>query len=189
MEKNKFLAFALMFCYFMQALQWVGIIILTAYLVHWHLEPEAYGHVQYTGPLSLHLSLNDTFLANSKFTDPLRTVFLNDIRLLSLYSIYLQTVATLLLIFFILKDFVRIIRSVKQFNTFRLENISTFRRIGRLFVVLHVLTSIKFVVVQDKALSEIDFSFTPLVLAMAAFMLAEVFREGNRLYEEEQLTV
>ena len=35
----------------------------------------------------------------------------------------------------------------------------------------------------------LDFETTPLVLMLVAYVLAEIFKEGNRLYEEEQLTV
>ena len=99
----------------------------------------------------------------------------------------------MLMLFFIFREFGKIISSVKALQAFRTENIESFRRIGKYLLVIFLVSGVHFIGTQTAGTSSakvgFDFDTMPLILMLVAYVLAEIFKEGNRLYEEEQLTV
>ncbi|WNH08479.1 DUF2975 domain-containing protein [Thalassobellus suaedae] len=107
----------------------------------------------------------------------------------SLYLNYFKYVAVLLVIFLLIKEFQKVMQSVKHFNTFREDNIKSFRKIGKYLFMFFLLTCYFAVRFQDGGISGFSISFTPLILMLLAFVFAEIFKEGNFLMEENELTI
>ena len=94
------------------------------------------------------------------------------------------------------KEFQNIIQSVKRLGSFHLNNIISFRRIGKYSILYFILTLFYFGLTFNNSLyfgqggfSQTSISFTPLLFALISFILAEIFKEGNKLQQENELTV
>jgi hypothetical protein len=78
---------------------------------------------------------------------------------------------------------------VRVIQTFRKANVKSFRKIGKYFLLIFILTSFSIVIFEQGMFYGFSLSFTPLVLMFVAYILAEIFKEGNDLSEENQLTI
>jgi len=101
------------------------------------------------------------------------------------YMIILQNLITLGLLFSILGYGVDIIRNIQRNKTFSESNIKAFQTVSRLAVILFFLQILK--LSPDKIGIAIEFNY--LFLAFGAIILNQVFKEGHRLLEENELTV
>lgn len=108
---------------------------------------------------------------------------------LSLYLVYLQYPAMLFLLYLSIREFVKVIKSVGAVETFKNSNIQSFRRIGKYQLFFFVLSIVTYVVFKQGNFLKVSIAFTPLLLSLLAFVMAEIFKEGNKLQEENQLTV
>ncbi|MBC5993483.1 DUF2975 domain-containing protein [Pontibacter cellulosilyticus] len=116
-------------------------------------------------------------------------MFLQDISQLSLYLFYLQSVAILIIWIFILQQISKLIRSVRELQTFRNSNSTTLRRIGRYCFLIFILTAFRWAETETGSFIGIYINYLPVLFMLGAFILAEIFEEGNKLYEAEQLTI
>jgi len=91
--------------------------------------------------------------------------------------------------FLITREFQNIVGSVKHFNTFKKDNVISFSRIGKYLLLFFLLTSYSVIEFQEGKNTETHISFIPLFFALLAFIMAEIFKEGNILMEENELTV
>jgi hypothetical protein len=90
---------------------------------------------------------------------------------------------------FIIRECLKIISSLKSLDTFRGDNIKSFQRVGQWFVLLFLLSVVQ--ISQPEGAWEITLAFDPSYLlgTLVCYLLAEIFREGNRLMEESKLTI
>ncbi|MCX2745557.1 DUF2975 domain-containing protein [Mangrovivirga sp. M17] len=109
----------------------------------------------------------------------------------SLY-IYLWSVKYLIyyiVLFFIVTIAIKIIKSIKSLSTFRSENVQSFRKIGLLFILMMALASISIYASNGEVSLKLDLELNYLIWALISFVMAEVFSEGNKLMEENKLTI
>lgn len=102
----------------------------------------------------------------------------------------LNVLMQLTLVFLLLSQLLKVINSISSLKTFIGQNVSSFKRIGYMLVILFFLRMFGFNV-TDSGVSTVNFSFdlAPLVGALIAFILMEIFKEGNKLREDSQLTI
>mgnify|MGYP006266416531 CR=1 FL=1 len=90
----------------------------------------------------------------------------------------------------ILNQVSRLLNSMEAISTFYEGSIEAFRKITRLFVALFVVS---LVALSWKGADSYTFGIEAdpiyLVYALIAWVLTEVFKEGNRLHEETKYTV
>ena len=81
------------------------------------------------------------------------------------------------------------IESVKELKTFQETNVLSFRKIGKYVLIIFIITCYSALTFQNGRIS--GFYFTPnlLILSLLAYIMAEIFKEGNNLEEENKLTV
>ena len=91
--------------------------------------------------------------------------------------------------FLSVKEFQKVLQSVMSIQTFQIINVQSFRRIGIYILVIFLLTSYDYIVFQQGGFSRVHFSFTLLPLMILAFIMAEIFKEGNLLKTENELTI
>lgn len=199
MERNSLLNLASWVCKIFSAFQVAGIVIATLVLMHWHIDKEFYNTVKVNtqGNVNLTSSTIETetkenvrvYLEKSEKSDEVKLT-LADLTTASVYFTYLQLLAIMAFVFLIFREFGRIVNSVSALQTFRNENVEAFRKIGKYLLAVFVISGFQFISAEP-ASAHISMSFdtTPLILMLVAYVLAEIFKEGNRLYEEEQLTV
>lgn len=195
MKKNVLLSVASAVCLFFCLLIAISFLISSAALIHWHINPEFYSNY----------SLIDSSLQSNPYRSTFSYVFqeswviegqkeinaftLDNIKAPSLYMLYLQVSAISFLFILILREFLKIISSVRKIQSFRFNNIISFRKIGKYFFILFLLISFRIVIVEQGAFYGLYLYVTPLILMLIAYIFGEIFKEGNKLFEENQFTV
>ncbi len=91
----------------------------------------------------------------------------------------------LCILYFIIHQGISVIKSIRRLSTFRSDNVLAFRRMGGLFLLWFLIDIIS--VSQDAMNIKIEPNH--LIGSLICFILAEIFREGNRLMEENNLTI
>ncbi|WMI66505.1 hypothetical protein RBH94_04925 [Aestuariibaculum sp. YM273] len=87
---------------------------------------------------------------------------LSKIKTTSLYIIYLKLTGILVVLFLCVKEFLKVIKSVKQVETFGLGNVKSFRRLGVFILIYAFLTSYYYIGFEQGGISKISISFVPL---------------------------
>jgi hypothetical protein len=194
MEKNRLLTIALVTGNIAKAFFLLLIAAMSVVLVHWHISPETYKDVVIT--IDSSNEVRYVFKHNDNLAVPENSISiaetgasLSQISNVSFYFHFLQTVGHFIILILIVNQIIRIIRSVKALETFRDDNSQAFRKIGIYCVTMALLGCIKWLEVGNHERMSFSFGIVPLAFALGAFILAEIFKEGNKLYEAEQLTI
>lgn len=99
--------------------------------------------------------------------------------------VMIQNMASLIFLFVIFGSLLKVSRSIKNLRTFTVGNVKAFRNIS-LFTFL--IFSVQLITITPEKFS-FSLSLSPLVAAAFAYILAEVFKEGQQLLEDNELTV
>ncbi|WP_343328261.1 DUF2975 domain-containing protein [Polaribacter staleyi] len=192
MEKNKLLNIAVVVCKSIRVIYIIVFIILTGIFIHLQIDPDTYNKANY----SFHNKTSGFKIIKSKRWKISSTKLedkdvytIDKILKTSLYINYLKLVAILLFIFLATKEFQKIMQSVKHLKTFQKNNVNSFRKIGKYIFMIFLLSSYVKVNFQQGGFSSTNINFTPLFLMLIAFILAEIFKEGNLLQQENDLTI
>jgi len=102
---------------------------------------------------------------------------------------FLKLAFTILCSILILNEALKIIQSIRSLDTFKKENIIAFRRMASLFFVLFVLHIFYLKENGDALAFTFSLPLDYLFAVIGCFILAEIFKEGNRLMEENELTI
>lgn len=116
-------------------------------------------------------------------------VSLDQLTTASLYFNYLQIGAILTFTFLSIKAFLSVIRSVHFTGTFRSSNVEAFRKIGLWLLFVCILSGFSSVSTDFMNQRTYYLRITPLLLTLLSFIMAEIFKEGTELSEENQLTI
>lgn len=110
------------------------------------------------------------------------------------YFTCIRSLTMVAILFKIIQLSIRIIKSISSLETFRFENVFSFRKMGQLFLIWFVLA-----IPSIKPLTEFGetigltmtttLNFKYALFALVCFVLAEIFQEGNKLMEENKLTI
>ncbi|NEM98139.1 DUF2975 domain-containing protein [Pontibacter burrus] len=194
MEKNRLLAIALITGNITKAFFVLLIAVMTVVLIHWHVSPETYNDVVIT--IDSSNEVRYVFKHNDNPASPEASISIADtgavlsqISNASFYFHFFQTVGHFIILILILNQVTRIIRSVKVLETFRGANSQAFRKIGIYCVAMAFLGCIKWFEVGTHTRMSFSLGATPLAFALGAFIMSEILKEGNKLYEAEQLTI
>lgn len=105
------------------------------------------------------------------------------------YFLCLKALLTTGIVYMIAKTAIRIIHSISSVETFRLENVQSFRHMGKLFLTWLAISlfSIKEAVEGVSISAEVEMKYA--IWALICFILAEIFSEGNKLMEDNKLTI
>lgn len=159
--------------------------LLTLLFVHIQINREFYqdklvkidkSFISYNPSLEINTGANNVFVLGQLNTS-------------SLYFNYLRYSSLLILFFLSIREFKKILKSVQSLETFRNDNVKSFRCIGQYVFVYFILSSFYWYQFNEIGFSGFAFSFTPLIIMLFAFILAEIFKEGNLLLEDKELTI
>ena len=194
MKNNLLLTIAALCCKGMCVLIILGFVFLTGALIYWHINPEGYKDYVFIAALTAHApntflgyTVTETWtMGDSSTNTPFAWAH---IKRFSLYFIYLQSAALAWCFLLVFKEAINIITSVKLQQSFRIENYRSFRNIGKYFFCIFCLSAFCFIASEFGNFYGIYVHLTPLILMMGAYIMAEIFKEGNVLQEEVQNTV
>lgn len=100
-----------------------------------------------------------------------------------------KAILFLLVILFFMREVVKVIKGMNDFNTFQNQNVKSFQRMAYGSLAVFFLKIPVYGITDGVLGMTLKMEFTPLMVALALFVLAEVFKEGNNLYEEQKFTV
>ena len=168
--------------------------MLTGLFVHFQISPWIYEDVDFTNNLDRTGVILRTFNSykiheDGKVPTDSEVFAIDELTMGSLYFNYIKVALVVVLGFLCVKEFQKVIESVKGIKSFQRRNVSSFRRIGKYLVVIFFLLSYSSFTFQQGGMSGFYLSFDLLVLSLLAFIMAEIFKEGNNLLEENELTV
>ncbi len=116
--------------------------------------------------------------AEEFFSSTFNTVF---------YSLRSMLISLLLVL--ALQSLARIIQSIRSLSAFREDTIRHFKRIGVLMLTSFIISSIAISFIDSRLSLEFSPDLQYLLFALVSMILAEVFKEGNKLWEDNQLTI
>ena len=111
------------------------------------------------------------------------------LKTVSLYINYFKIISVAMLLFLILRAFETIMLSVKTLNTFSSRNAKLFRKIGVYIIVVTILISYTVLRFESGSQTIAHLSLTPVIYMLLAFVMAEIFKEGENLRAENDLTI
>ena len=194
MTKNTLLNIGIIICKFLRLFQIVVFVILTGVFVHLQISPSTYKNVDIdfnsnTRGISIKKTSSYKIHVDGQVPEDSDVFTVNNIKTSSLFFNFIKLSIILILGFLCLKEFQKVIESVKEINTFQKRNVSSFRRIGKYLLIIFILVSYSSFTFQQGGTSGFYISFEFLILALLAYIMAEIFMEGNKLSEENKLTV
>ncbi len=190
MQINFTLRFSALLCMLAYVVLTVSFLGVTGIFIHMQIHPEYYASWDLTKIFSSATYLQ-SYLEKWN-TQPATDQELFSVQNMKWYSLainYLQIISQLLLIFFGIREFHRIIRSVESFETFHKKSIDSFAKIGRYMFCYFILSGLVIISAREAHFRGYAIHFTPLILSVLAYMMAEVFRQGKQLLDENQLTI
>jgi hypothetical protein len=185
MTKNNLLNAAIVICKVLQSAYILVFVVLTAFFIHIQVDKEFYKDKAVT--------INKTSISytasNTIDSDDNIKLKLDQMTTTSLYVTYFRYSCLLILLFLSIREFKKIMKSVQSLKTFRNDNVKSFRRIGQYVFVYFLLSSFYSYQFNEVGYSGFALSFTPLIVMLLAFIMAEIFKEGNLLLEDKELTI
>ena len=190
MERNKILWLALLLtraslviCYLLIS----GLLVLLAW---WMIDPAALSTVELSGTLDTGYSVGDF-----RFGVPPSEMAEDAIPMNELHPVMAGWLLVRGGIFFaitvtILRKGVDILQSIRSLKTFYADNIAHFQAIARLAFAGFLLGCFNFSLVEgsDPRIT-LGLALGPLMLSVGSLVLAEIFKEGRQLLEEQDLIV
>ena len=101
----------------------------------------------------------------------------------------LKMALTILCSILILSEILKVINSIRSLETFKNKNIIAFRRMGNIFLLLFFVQMFSLIPNGDQLSFRFSVPLFYLLAVMGCYILAEIFKEGNKLMEENQLTI
>ncbi len=194
MTKNTLLNIAISISRFLKILLIIGGIALTGLFVYAQIDKETFAdkEIVLSGNPGL-MDFSNIYSTVWKDTKDakydLKPYTFGKLKTVSLYINYFKVLMVAVLMLLIIRAFETIMLSVKTLNTFSRSNVKLFRHIGIYVVFVTILTSYTVLRFEngDQTISHI--SLTPVIYMLLAFIMAEIFKEGENLREENDLTI
>lgn len=164
-------------------------ISLTVIFVHLQIDRNFYSSKNITINTN---SENYSFAAKWKVNtdeDYNKIFTIKNIKTSSIYLMYFKYIGMLIALTLCIKEFQKVMESVRAAKTFGEGNVVSFRRIGKYILIYGILASYVSMSFENGGFRGINLPFTALFLMLFAFIMAEIFKEGNLLKEENDLTV
>lgn len=168
-----------------------GAIAMTIFFVYVQVDSSAFADYELDSPNQLfgfgyYASSNSTFHTDQVVE---KQYTLSQLKTVSLYILYVKTFIIAVLTFLSIQNFEKILLSVRSFKTFSTQNVRLFRKIGVYIIWIAILSSYSILRFESGTKIRWSLTFFPLLYALLAFVFAEVFKEGSRLKQENDLTI
>jgi len=194
MKKNTILNIAIIICKSLRLFYVLIFFAITVIFVHYQISPSSYKGLN----LKINNSFNDNNFSFSK-SDKINVdgktpldaeVFrIDKLEFTSFLFNYIQLSLIFALYFLCTKEFQNIIESVRKINTFQKENSRSFKKIGKYLLLLFFITGYTSYKFELGGINGFNISFTLLIFTLVTYIMSEVFKEGERLKTESELTI
>ena len=189
MNRNSLLSIANFFCQFFKLFFGVSITLITIFFLHFQFDKNFYDEWNFEKPGndSLILIKSESSIGEKSLIDEKQK--LSGWNKVSLYFNYLKYTTILIFLVLSINQFRRVLESVRKLETFHQTNVQAFKKIGNYCLLMGGLSVFSYLEFGNYAVSSFTIPFNVLFMALIAFILAEIFKEGNHLMEENELTV
>jgi len=186
MKKNKLLSIAIIICKSSKIIYILSLIVFTCFFAHLQIDRDYYKDANIkVNSSDIDVKFSDKWEENSN-----ENVFaLNKMTTTAIYSIYFKYSLVIIMMLLITNEFQKIIESVQTLKTFKRNNVISFKKIGIYAFIYFLLTCYTIIDYHEGSKGQLQISFIPLIFMLFAFIMAEIFKEGNVLMEENDLTV
>ncbi len=194
MEKNTILNITIFLCGLSRVFYALFGMVLLFFFIHLQVSPSFYDDFYWVEteqkneiPTIIHSKIKSADEINWK--EDTEAYPVSSITTFSLYYTFFQLMGILTFFYLATFEFQRVVESVKDLKTFQERNVKAFRRIGNYFLGIAAFSFYSHIAFGNNFVTEIEERFVTLFTILIAFILAEIFKEGNKLQEENQLTV
>ncbi len=158
-------------------------------VAYWHFDKSAFDLVNVSRAFEAGFGSNGIQFYLNENQKPSNAIILSEISPIMVYWLLLRTSLFVFLSIKMIQSALRIISSMQSLQTFYLGNIKHLRSIGLFAFFSFLLSIFNFYYSQGGFNFHFKTAFAPLILAIASYVLAEVFREGAKLVEEKNLII
>lgn len=157
--------------------------------VYWHFDRMAFQMVDLREAFNAGFGFDGVRLYTNDQKIPSNAVLMSDISRGMLYWLCLRMTLFFALTILITRSALQILRSISNLSTFYRDNPHHFKSIAFYSLIAFVFSTFNFFTHKGSTELYLKTAFGPLILAVAALVLAEVFKEGKKLLEEQNLII
>ncbi len=184
MTKNKLLNLAIIICKILQAAYILILLVLTILFIHIQVDRDFYSDKIVT------IEKSNLKYSSSTIIDSDDKVFtLDQLQTSSLYITYIRYSCLVIFSFLGIGEFKKIMKSVQNLKTFQNDNVDYFRRIARYAFLYFIISSFYSYQFNDVGYSGFVGDITSIIIMIGACIMAEIFKEGNLLLVDNNLTI
>lgn len=191
MTKNTLLNIAILVTRLLKGITISVAIVLTGLFLYVQINDEAFADHEIKLNQS-QITFGYAKIGSSTFNSPDKDpspYTVGNLKTISIYVFYFKGLLVMALFFMSIRAFEMIMLSVKTLKTFSSSNSKLFRKIGQYIIFITILTSYSVIRFESGVQTRLTVEFTPLIYALLSFIMAEIFKEGQSLREENDLTI
>ncbi|MEM8529098.1 MAG: DUF2975 domain-containing protein, partial [Bacteroidota bacterium] len=153
-------------------------------LISWNIFPELYTNFQLlsdcAGKLSFTWNSDGNGLNNLSLIEIEKSIVnFNGVRALLIACCWYYT----------LEQLISILKSMEAMVTFQAKNVKGFRRIAFGVLAISILEIFHYEWEVGTGVLILGFDYITMIIVLFFFVLAEIFKEGNQLFEEQKYTI
>jgi hypothetical protein len=158
-------------------------------LIYWHIDPAAFRLVDLSDAFKAGYGVNGIQFYKQAEQLPSDAVLMSDLSRPMMYWLFLRVTIFVALTILITRTALKVVHSIKSLRTFYNDNPRHLKNIALYAFIAFVFSIFNFIFYNGTSELNLKTAFGPLVLAVAALVLAEVFNEGKKLLEEQNLII
>ncbi len=195
MTKNTLLNIAILVSRLLKSILIIATIVLTGLFVYAQIDKETFADKEIVlkanpGVTRVSYIVSTVWKENTKDARyDFKPYTFEKLKKVSLYINYFKGLGVAVLMFLIIRAFETIMLSVKTLKTFSRSNVKLFRQIGIHIILVTILTSYTVLRFESGDQTMLHLSLTPVIYMLLTFIMAEIFKEGDNLREENDLTI
>lgn len=187
MERNKILSLSMTVCSLINWLCIFLIAVLTVGIVYWTVAPDQLSGINVSAGPDTGFGLNSIDIMGADSSTG--TVNLGELNGFMVFWIFLRSTFFLGITILIVRKIMSVLKSIDKVQTFYGSNIQHFQDLSKLGFIAFIASGINFSYIEGSIQISLGLVAGPLLFSLACLVLAEVFREGKKLLEENNMIV
>ncbi|PWN07377.1 DUF2975 domain-containing protein [Rhodohalobacter mucosus] len=187
MEKNRILSLSKTAC---RLIEWLCIVLMALLVIgffYWLIAPDQLSGIRVSAGVETGYGLNGfDFMTADHSTD---TVSLSELSGFMVGWIVFRSLFFLGITVLIIRKIMLVLTSIDEVKTFYGSNIKHFRDLSLLGFIAFIASGINFSYIGGSMQITLGLVPGPLLFSLACLVLAEVFREGKMLLEENNMII
>ncbi|MEO1053128.1 MAG: DUF2975 domain-containing protein [Bacteroidota bacterium] len=166
-----------------------AVVLSLTVTVHWHFSKGYYDHIEVSQTFKAGFGMGDVQVLLPHHVRHEGMIMLSDLNNYLFYWLLVRAMVFVALVFLIVRSILQVLHSMKSVRTFHEGNIKHFRRISLFSFIATLFSVFNFGLIRGELMIYLDLPFGPLLFALGAYVMAEVFKEGKLLLEDQQLMI